>query len=268
MFRIIHGIRHRPTLSLLSSLALAACGGSPATNQAAAVDTAMAGNRSAPLPTASPAAPVPAASTPISSSTLPAATPTPTPAAPAGRPTVCSAEIGRSAAEALARQCRRVSPATRPPCNAANSCAIIRDEIARGCALLGDYAAGNEDCPASPRRAAAVDAVQRYYAALNAHDFGTAYIQWADEGQASGKSRQAFEQGFAHTRRTHVNIGQPGRLEGAAGSLYVTVPVTVDAVLDDGRRQHFTGKYVLRQVNGLMPMQGWHIHSATLKRAD
>ncbi len=28
-------------------------------------------------------------------------------------------------------------PATRPPCNAANSCALIQEEITRDCAFLG-----------------------------------------------------------------------------------------------------------------------------------
>lgn len=55
--------------------------------------------------------------------------------APDGRPT-CEAEIGTVAADRLVRQCRNVSPATRPPCNVQNSCAMIRDEIQRGCAML------------------------------------------------------------------------------------------------------------------------------------
>lgn len=47
----------------------------------------------------------------------------------------CVEEIGREQAEALAEQCRMISPATRPPCNAENSCEMIRGEIARGCAF-------------------------------------------------------------------------------------------------------------------------------------
>jgi hypothetical protein len=48
----------------------------------------------------------------------------------------CRAEIGSRAAQALATRCRFVSPATRPPCHPANSCALIRSEIARGCQYL------------------------------------------------------------------------------------------------------------------------------------
>lgn len=34
------------------------------------------------------------------------------------------------------KQCIAVSPATRPPCNAANSCQLIEEEVLRGCGML------------------------------------------------------------------------------------------------------------------------------------
>ncbi|MGD9883842.1 MAG: hypothetical protein AB7U95_27390 [Reyranella sp.] len=43
-----------------------------------------------------------------------------------------------------------MSPATRPPCNEANPCALIVDEIKRGCALLPSGAPGF--CKTYPRR--------------------------------------------------------------------------------------------------------------------
>jgi hypothetical protein len=54
----------------------------------------------------------------------------------------CAGEIGLPAARRLAAQCSEVSPATRPPCNTDNSCAMIREEIERGCGML------EEDAPA------------------------------------------------------------------------------------------------------------------------
>lgn len=57
----------------------------------------------------------------------------------------CAGEIGQRAADQLVLQCRDVSPATRPPCNVANSCSMIRDEIVRGCGMLDDDAP--EYCP-------------------------------------------------------------------------------------------------------------------------
>ncbi len=48
----------------------------------------------------------------------------------------CAQQMGQQRATLLAKQCRQVSPATHPPCNAANSCAMIIDEFERGCSML------------------------------------------------------------------------------------------------------------------------------------
>ena len=52
----------------------------------------------------------------------------------------CRATVGPSRAATLVARCAAVSPATRPPCNAANPCALIEAEIARGCEMLDDDA--------------------------------------------------------------------------------------------------------------------------------
>ncbi|WP_306582175.1 lysozyme inhibitor LprI family protein [Dokdonella sp.] len=49
----------------------------------------------------------------------------------------CVAEVGAQKAEQYVAQCQQVSPATHPPCNSANACALITDEIKSGCDLLG-----------------------------------------------------------------------------------------------------------------------------------
>jgi hypothetical protein len=49
----------------------------------------------------------------------------------------CNQTAGPQKAHQMVRQCLEVSPATHPPCNAANACALIQDEIRRGCTLLG-----------------------------------------------------------------------------------------------------------------------------------
>ena len=51
-------------------------------------------------------------------------------------PASCTEERGAASAAALAAQCVQVSPATHPPCNAENACAMIEAEIARGCGML------------------------------------------------------------------------------------------------------------------------------------
>ncbi len=49
--------------------------------------------------------------------------------------TSCELDIGSDAAVALASRCTRVSPASHPPCNPANPCQLIQDEIDRSCAM-------------------------------------------------------------------------------------------------------------------------------------
>lgn len=182
----------------------------------------------------------------------------------------CSAEIGSVASASKVAVCRNVSPATHPPCNAANSCAKIESEIARSCSLFYDESAPMAGCGQSPNGVqAAVALLQRYYSAINAHDYDTAWSQWGEHGQP-GQTRARFEAGFAHTRKAHITIGklQPGG--GAAGSIYQPVPVTVEATLDDGTRQRFRGVYVLRRVNDVDGASAaqlqWHIGSAQLRR--
>jgi hypothetical protein len=49
----------------------------------------------------------------------------------------CNQEIGSKKAHVLVDRCLMVSPATHPPCNALNSCTMIKDEIKRGCEFIG-----------------------------------------------------------------------------------------------------------------------------------
>jgi len=204
------------------------------------------------------------------------------PAAPARGPTddgpsdaliSCQKELGEAQARALAAQCRMVSPATHPPCNAANSCALIRGELARGCRLLGQAAGKQAACAGLDSEAGQMlSSIERYYAAINAHDYDTAFALWGGAGSASGKTLAAFRAGFAETERSELTLPTPAQsvaIEGAAGSLYATLPVDVHATLRDGTRQHFSGRYVLRRVNdvdGAEPNElQWHIDSASLR---
>ncbi|MEJ0060925.1 MAG: hypothetical protein WDM79_15695 [Terricaulis sp.] len=61
-------------------------------------------------------------------------------------PDSCASERDAAAVSLLVEQCKQVSPATHPPCNADNTCAMIEGEIARACGLLG--ADAPDFCPA------------------------------------------------------------------------------------------------------------------------
>jgi hypothetical protein len=247
-------------LLFASCLAVAACGSSPS-----------GGNGGETAGNAAPAANIAAAPAPVAANE-PAAPATGTaPAQSAATPVSCATEIGAAAAASKVKACLAVSPATHPPCNAANSCAMIDDEIARSCALFDGKGAPMPECTVAPKSAAAaVAVVQRYYAALNAHDYGTAWQQWGDDGPPN-QPLAKFQAGFAHTSATRVTIGTLPPGEGAAGSIYQTVPVTIDATLDDGTHQRFVGTYAIRRVNDVDGASAdqlrWHIGSAHLAAA-
>lgn len=81
---------------------------------------------------------------------LPAQTPaTQTPvSAPLPSGVACRDEIGATASARLVERCRMVSPATRPPCNAANPCAMIREHIDWACAKWGPGETKPAECAA------------------------------------------------------------------------------------------------------------------------
>jgi len=114
----------------------------------------------------------------------------------------------------------------------------------------------------------AVSALRAYYAAINARDFAAAHAQWSDGGRASGQSPEQFAAGFAGTDGVSVQIGSPGRIEGAAGSRYIEIPVSLEARQADGSMRRYAGDYALRRsvVDGATPeQQAWHIASADLR---
>ncbi len=60
----------------------------------------------------------------------------------------CSADIGTAPAVRLAERCTMVSPASHPPCNPDNPCALIQDEIDRSCAQYGPGETKPAECAA------------------------------------------------------------------------------------------------------------------------
>ncbi|WP_339872433.1 hypothetical protein [uncultured Brevundimonas sp.] len=60
----------------------------------------------------------------------------------------CLSEVGAAAAGRLVERCIQVSPATRPPCNVQNRCALIQGEIDRSCAMYGPDEARPPECTA------------------------------------------------------------------------------------------------------------------------
>jgi hypothetical protein len=110
--------------------------------------------------------------------------------------------------------------------------------------------------------------VERYYDDIRAANYIAAYRRWSDDGRASRQTFDQFVSGFANTAEVTVTVREPVTIEGAAGSQYATVPVTVNAVTRDGKKQIFTGNYILRRamVDGATPEQRrWRIYSAEIR---
>lgn len=114
----------------------------------------------------------------------------------------------------------------------------------------------------------AVAVLRRYYAAINAGDFTTAYAQWRDEGRASGQSPEQFASGFAGTQGVSVQFGEAGPVDAGAGQRHIEIPVSLEARQADGSVRRYVGKYTLQMtvVDGANAEQGsWHIAAAGLR---
>lgn len=140
----------------------------------------------------------------------------------------------------------------------------LEDNPETGLGASTTPAADAGDPPASGEQEA-VAAVNAYYDALRRGDLARAYAAWSDGGRASGRTPEQFAAGMGDLAIASVSLGEPGRVEGAAGSRYVEVPVTVTSRGSDGREVRQIGSFVMRssQVEGAS--RGWHIASAELR---
>jgi membrane-bound inhibitor of C-type lysozyme len=115
----------------------------------------------------------------------------------------------------------------------------------------------------------AANVVQTYYALIGEGKYGEAWRLWSDAGRASNRSEAQFAQGFRAYRSYRAQIGGPGAVEGAAGSLYVEVPVVIYGRYADGRELHESGKATLRRANDVpgssAEQRTWRIARIELK---
>ena len=115
---------------------------------------------------------------------------------------------------------------------------------------------------------AAVAVLRDYYAALNARDYARGYDAWGAAGPPGQPTRDVFAAGYAATDSVCVSFGQPGRIEGAAGSRYIDVPVVVRAFEHGSSERMYRGSYTLRRT--VVPgadsaSRRWHLYGARLR---
>lgn len=133
-----------------------------------------------------------------------------------------------------------------------------------------DPAAASRPAPAAQGAVTAVPSTssdpaqvaQAWASAVEARDWQAVRAYWGDHGARSNLSPHDFAAQWSRLVQPRVTIA-PGEQEGAAGSLYYTVPVTI---VDGPNR--IRGTIVLRRVNdvdGASPEQlRWHLESTTL----
>lgn len=128
---------------------------------------------------------------------------------------------------------------------------------------------GSQDAaPAEPTPEDALAVVRDYYDSINSRSYARAYSLWSDNGRSSGQSPQQFADGFADTASVAVEVQAPGRVDAAAGSRYIEVPVALSATQNDGSVRKYVGAYTLRRavVDGASAEQrAWRIGTADLR---
>lgn len=120
--------------------------------------------------------------------------------------------------------------------------------------------------PIDPKSAeAAGQAMQSYGALIEQKHFADAAKLWGDFAAA-----MAFANQFKDASEVHLQVGKPGDTEGAAGSIYVTVPVAFYGRSKSGQFSR-SGTATLRRVNDVdgstEAQRRWHISQIELTSA-
>lgn len=113
----------------------------------------------------------------------------------------------------------------------------------------------------------ALERLKVYYAAINRRHFRTALNIWerGDDGaSASGQTYAQFKAGFAATKKVQAMLGPPGLIDGAAGSNFIEIPITIKSWMMDGTARKFAGTYTLRSSN-VSDDHRWYIFKAKIQ---
>lgn len=93
-------------------------------------------------------------------------------------------------------------------------------------------------------RSTAAALVKSFYNAINRHEYARAYTYF---GSVAPQPYATFADGYADTASVKVATGRTVS-DGAAGSVYYTLPVAIDALQSDGTHKQFAGCYTARLV--------------------
>jgi len=150
-----------------------------------------------------------------------------------------------------------------PPASAAN--AVANEAASEASAPVANEVAPPRTSlpepkgPIDPKSVEAAGQVVQHYGALIEQGRWTASrAYWGDAAAA-----QAFERNFRTYADVHLEIGDLGEAEGAAGSIYVTEPVTFYGKKNGGGDYRRKAEVTLRRVNDVdgstEAQRRWHI---------
>ena len=117
-------------------------------------------------------------------------------------------------------------------------------------------------------RSDAASLVRSLYNAVNRKEYARAWDYYGDQKPA--KTYDKFVQGYADTQRVDVATGAVSE-EGAAGSIFYSVPVAIKATDSKGNQKTFAGCYTARLAQPQIqepPFQPMHIEKGQLKPVD
>ncbi len=117
-------------------------------------------------------------------------------------------------------------------------------------------------------RSTATDVVRSLYSAINRREYLRA---WSYFHEPERPDLESFIAGYADTKFVRLEVGDE-ESEGAAGTVYWTVPVAIEAVGSNGETTLFAGCYALSQpspaVQATPPFQPITIREGALHKAD
>jgi hypothetical protein len=121
--------------------------------------------------------------------------------------------------------------------------------------------------PIDPKSAEGAGQVVQHYGALIEQGRWTeSWRLWSDRDAA-----RAFDRNWRDDSEVHMEIGKPGDSEGAAGSVYVTVPATFYGKHKGGGDFSRDADVILRRVNDVPgsteEQRRWHIARIEVKAA-
>jgi hypothetical protein len=110
---------------------------------------------------------------------------------------------------------------------------------------------------------AAATVVERYFGLMAAGDTDAAARLWGDSAQTRDGAAAQSRARLARYSDLHGEVYAPGPIEGAAGSLYVTVPARITGRSSGGRSMQQSVTVTLRRVNDVPgsteAQRRWHI---------